>query len=154
MNKAAICGLCGAAAVMLGYWHAGQEARAQDQAAGLEVVEPSMHEFMEYVFEPFYKRLHAALASEPADKAGWKPVKGDALVLAEACNLLAARSPDDASTAQWRQLAAGVQREGKLLYEAAKKREYAPARQHYEAMLKRCNACHTAFADGKHQLTP
>ena len=29
-----------------------------------------MHEFMEYVFEPNYKRLKVVMASEPADNAG------------------------------------------------------------------------------------
>ena len=35
-------------------------------------VEKSMHEFMEYVFQPGYKRLKKNMASEPANKAAWK----------------------------------------------------------------------------------
>ena len=35
------------------------------------IVEDSMHEFMEYVFQPTYKRLKVSMATEPEDKAGW-----------------------------------------------------------------------------------
>ena len=62
-------------------------------------VEESMHEFMEYVFEPAYKRLKVAMAAAPADNAGWKAIKGDSLPLAEAGNLLLTRLPDDDAAA-------------------------------------------------------
>jgi hypothetical protein len=44
-------------------------------------VEMDMHEFMEYVFQPTYKRLKSSMASEPADNV-WKGIKSDALILA------------------------------------------------------------------------
>ncbi len=39
-----------------------------------------MHEFMEYMFQPTYKRLQKSIAAEPTDKAGWKGIKADSLV--------------------------------------------------------------------------
>ena len=43
---------------------------------------------------------------------------------------------------------------GGELYGAAKEKNYESARQHYTAMLLKCNSCHDEFADGEHQLTP
>ena len=112
-----------------------------------------MHEFMEYFFQPAYKRLKPLMATEPADKNAWKGIKADALILAEGGNLLLLRSPtDDAAT--WSELSAAVRESGGKVYEAAKKKDYKAARQHYEVMLNKCNACHDKFADGEHQLSP
>lgn len=116
-------------------------------------VEPDMHEFMEYVFEPGYKRLKVAMTAAPADAKGWKPIKGEALALAEACNLLLHRVPES-DGAKWTASAVGARDAGKAFYAAAKKKDFPAAQAAYGAMLKQCNTCHTDFADGKHQLMP
>ncbi len=128
-------------------------AAAPSAQAGPAPVEPDMHEFMEYVFQPTYKRLKLAMAAEPADKAGWKGIKADSLILAEGGNLLLLHKPE-ADAATWNELSVAVRESGGAMYQAAKKKEFAPARQHYEAMLKKCNACHDKFAGGEHQLMP
>ena len=118
-------------------------------------VEPSMHEFMEYVFEEPYKRLKTTMASEPANKGAWKGIKSDALILAEAGNLLLLRDSDAGDdAAAWRKLSVAVRDAGGDFYQAARKRDYTAAKASYTALLKKCNACHDAFADGEHQLTP
>ena len=122
-------------------------------ADGAEIVEDSMHEFMEYVFQPTYRRLKASMASEPADKAGWKAVKSDALILAESCNLLFARTPDT-DAADWNRHAAASRTDGAKLYQAARGKDYAAATAAYQAMLNNCNACHRQFENGKHILAP
>jgi len=116
-------------------------------------VEEDMHEFMEYVFQPPYKRLKAALASEPADKNAWKPIKSDSLILAESANLLLSRVPADDGQ-DWIAHAIAVRSAGSDLYQAAKKRDYAATRSSFGSMLTKCNACHEQFEDGKHILTP
>lgn len=130
---------------------------ADDAQAAVEPelvpVEPDMHEFMEYVFEPGYKRLRADMAQEPADKAGWKGIKGDALSLAEGGNLLIMRAPEEEG-ATWKKLSSEVRSHGKQLYVAAKARDYGAAKTAYTSMLKSCNACHDEFAGGEHQLQP
>ena len=123
-------------------------ARAQPQP-----VEPSMHEFMEYVFQPTYKRLKSSMASEPADNNSWKAIKADSLTLAEATNLLLARLPEKDGDS-WSELSIAVRDAGSGLYQAAKKKDYKTTRQQYETMLTKCNACHNHFAKGEHQLTP
>jgi cytochrome c553 len=116
-------------------------------------VEKDMHEFMEYVFQPTYKRLKLSIASEPTDKGAWKGIKADALILTEGGNLLLLRKPKE-NVAIWDELSAAVRESGGDLYLSAKKKDYPSARQHYESMLTKCNACHDKFADGKHQLSP
>jgi hypothetical protein len=116
-------------------------------------VEESMHEFMEYVFEPAYKRLKVAMAAAPTDNAGWKAIKGDSLPLAEAGNLLLTRLPDD-DAAAWAGHSAKVRDFGGQLYGAAKKKDFPAARKAYESMIQNCNACHDQFAGGSHILKP
>ncbi|MFG0332592.1 MAG: hypothetical protein ACF8TS_04440 [Maioricimonas sp. JB049] len=131
---------------------------AADDAAGdaaVVAVEDDMHEFMEYVFEPTFKRLKTAMASEPKGNAGWKTIKSDALILAEGGNLLLSRSPEDKDEADtWAKLSVAVRKSGGDLYTAAKKREYKDARTAYETMIRHCNACHDEFAGGEYQLSP
>ena len=119
----------------------------------LKPVEKSMHEFMEYVFQPTYRRLKVSMATEPADKKGWKAIKADSLVLAESCNLLLIRIPKEDGKA-WAGYAQSTRELGGKLYHAARKKDYAAAQSNYKAMLTQCNACHKKFDNGKHQLTP
>lgn len=117
------------------------------------VVEDDMHEFMEYYFQPTYKRLKAVMAKEPADAKGWKPIKADSLILAEGGNLLLHRMPKKGGDL-WRKLSIAVRTEGGKFYHAAQKKNWKDSRAHYERMLKNCNACHQEFARGKYQLAP
>jgi hypothetical protein len=134
--------------------HAEAEAAASSaQQAAPKPVEDDMHEFMEYVFQPTYLRLKASMAAAPADNAGWKAVKADALVLAEGGNLLLLRKPEE-DAAAWNATSAAVRELGSMLYQAAKQKDYPNARKHYEAMLLKCNRCHDKFAGGEHQLAP
>jgi hypothetical protein len=125
------------------------------KSAGMkpQPVDESMHHFMEYVFEPNYKRLRAGMAGAPKDKKAWKAIKGDALTLAECANLLLMRVPDE-DAAAWRKRSVAVRTHGGELYQAARKSDYSAARKAYVTMLNNCNACHKQFADGKHQLQP
>ena len=128
-----------------------------DEADSAEVrphpVDEDMHHFMEYVFEPNYKRLRASMADAPQDKQTWKAIKGDALTLAECANLLLLRVPDEGAK-DWRQQSVAVRAHGAELYQAARQSNYDSAHKAFVAMLHRCNACHKQFADGKHQLQP
>jgi hypothetical protein len=124
-----------------------------DSAAAAVPVEGDMHEFMEYVFEPPYKRLKAALAGETLDKAAFKTVKSDGLILAEGGNLLLMRSPEK-DAAAWKERAIAVREAGAELYRAGKAKDADASRKTFAALLKNCNACHDQFADGEHQLSP
>lgn len=116
-------------------------------------VEDSMHEFMEYVFQPTYLRLKASMVTAPVDNKGWKAVKSDSLILAESCNLLFARKPDEHGD-DWTSHAAASKTHGAELYNAAKEKNFEAATTAYKTMLNNCNACHKQFEDGKHILQP
>lgn len=134
---------------------AAQAAAAQTDAAEPQpaAVDDSMHHFMEYLYQPRIAQLKSALAEPIADKAGWKPVKEASLTLAEGANLLLLRAPEKGRES-WQTLSAAVRDDGGQLYQAARASDFTRARVHYEKMLQNCNACHQAFAEGKHQLEP
>jgi hypothetical protein len=158
-NHFGVCAVACAAALGALLWLSSQSNRsamADEQARAKPAAEPvddSMHHFMEYIYEPAFKRLKPALAKDPADKQAWKAIKGDALTVAECANLLLARAPDEGGDA-WRELSVAVRTDGGALYQAARQSDYAAARAAYRKMINNCNACHTKFADGKHQLEP
>lgn len=121
--------------------------------AAPKIVEDSMHEFMEYVFQPTYRRLKVSMAETPADNKGWKAIKSDSLILAESCNLLFVRKPDHDADA-WAAHAAASREDGAALYKAAREKDFKMASSAYRSMLKNCNACHRQFEDGRHILEP
>jgi hypothetical protein len=127
----------------------------REQRPKPEPVEPDMHEFMEYLFQPTYVRLKGAMEEEPEDDDGatWGTVKSGALILAEGGNLIMLRGPEEERGA-WDTHAAAVRSAGGQLYRAAKEKDFDAATAHYEVMLTACNACHDEFADGEHQLSP
>jgi len=116
-------------------------------------VEPDMHEFMEYVFQPTFRRLKPAMATAPTDNKIWKAIKADALILAEGGNLLLMREPQD-DIADWMNHSVEVRDFGGEFYRAARAKDHTTARKHYEAMIESCNACHHQFANGEHILAP
>lgn len=126
---------------------------AKSAGTSQQPVADDMHHFMEYVFEPNYKRLKAGMADETNDKKAWKAIKGDSLTLAEGANLLLIRVPDEGAH-EWRKLSVAVRAHGGELYQAARKSDYTAARKAYVMMLNKCNTCHKQFADGEHQLEP
>jgi hypothetical protein len=116
-------------------------------------VEESMHEFMEYVFQPTYLRLKQSMAAAPADNKGWKAIKSDSLILAESCNLLFSRAPGEHGE-DWIGHAKASKEHGAKLYGAARAKDFEAATAAYKTMLDSCNACHKQFENGKHILTP
>jgi len=116
-------------------------------------VEDSMHEFMEYVFQPTYLRLKQSMTVAPADNKGWKAIKSDSLILAESCNLLFSRKPTEHGD-DWVKHAIASKEQGANLYNAAKAKDFDSASAAYKAMLTNCNACHKQFEEGKHILQP
>lgn len=130
-----------------------QSSPSSDQKETTVPVEPDMHEFMEYVFQPTFKHLKSAMAAAPSDNQGWKAIKADSLILAEGGNLLLIRQPQ-ADTAEWTKHSVQVRDIGGQLYRAAKAKDFTASRRHYETMIQHCNACHRQYADGEHLQTP
>jgi hypothetical protein len=142
-----------AAAAWLSTGFSPNAAAQADKKDAARPVESDMHEFMEYVFEPTFKRLKPAMSSAPSENKGWKAIKADSLLLAEAGNLLLIRQPEK-DAADWVKHSVQVRDLGGQLYEAAKAKDFAAARKHYQAMIESCNACHKQFASGDYTLAP
>ena len=147
-----------AAVLALMAWVAGPRSgssvfAAEKSPTAAKPVVDSMHQFMEYVFEPVFHRLKEQMAKPPQDKAAWGEVKSCSLILAEAGNLLLMRLPKENAQA-WKSLSCEQRESGGQLYLAARKRDFEAARKHYAVMVTKCNACHTKFAEGEHQLEP
>lgn len=128
----------------------------QEETPAADPFQPvdNMHHFMEYISEPSYKGLKAALATQPKGRKGWSPIKSGALILAETSALVAERVPEGADaekTKQWKQISLEVYNAGKALYGSVG--DYEQAKKHYSVMIDNCNRCHQTFADGKYQLT-
>lgn len=132
---------------------AGTAQTAESESGKIKPVEVSMHDFMEGMFQAPYRRLKPAIAAAPADNAGWKMLRSDALILAEGCNLLLTRLPEK-NVEDWIKHSEASRDAGESLVKAAKKKDFAAARAAYEKMLTNCNACHKQFEEGKHILEP
>jgi hypothetical protein len=133
-----------------------QLVQAHDQAATeikVAPVETNMHELMEYVFQPTFKRLKPAMAPTQAAEPAWKAIKSDSLILAESTNLLLLHTAPK-EPARWNETSAAVRESASQLYRAARQRDFAASRKAYEQMLTSCNACHKEFAGGRHMLAP
>jgi hypothetical protein len=120
---------------------------------GYVPVETDMHELMEYIFQPAFKRLKPAMENEPVDNSAWKTIKAEALTLAEGGNLILMRAPEEEKVI-WTLHGTKVRGHGRIMYQAAKAKDFKLASQHYRMMLISCNACHYKFAGGEHILTP
>ena len=116
-------------------------------------VEQSMHELMEYVFEEPFKRLKANLPGETHDRAYFRALKSDSLILAEGGNMLLMRLPKE-DAAAWAELSLAVRGEATALYQAGRAKDVDAARKLFKSMVLKCNACHDQFAAGEHQLEP
>ena len=57
----------------------------------------NMHHFMEYISQPSYQALKDGLATEPADRQAWRPLKTHALILAETIAIVSGRAPEKAT---------------------------------------------------------
>ena len=146
--------LCGVAAIVFqGSATAGYSPVISPSEGDVVPVEDSMHEFMEYVFQPTYLRLKQSMAAAPADNKGWKAIKSDSLILAESCNLLFGRKPAEHGE-DWLKHATASKEFGVKLYGAAKAKKFDDATAAYKTMLDNCNACHKQFEEGKHILQP
>lgn len=148
-----VVGFVGGAWMLLAAQGPAPVSAAESQPSGQVAVEESMHEFMEYVYQPTYVRLKNTMAGLSGEKPDWKLAKADSLILAESGNLLLLRGPKE-DREMWAQLSIATRDSGKELYQAARAKDATKAKAAYTTLIERCNACHDHFADGEHQLEP
>lgn len=104
------------------------------------------YETMDYLFEPAYEALKAAVATEPEGRQQWRAIYTNSFAIAEMSNLLFSRSDADyMSEEDWPKMAAQSREAAKALGEAVREQDYALITKRFNALRESCNACHTRF---------
>ncbi|MDP1563220.1 MAG: hypothetical protein Q8M16_17710 [Pirellulaceae bacterium] len=124
-----------------------------DDDDALQPIDVSMHDLMEGMFQAPYRRLKVAMEKEPTDGPAWKALRSDALILAEASNMLILRKPETDVEA-WIKYSVDARSAGAEVVKSAKKQDFTASKAAYVTMLDHCNACHKQFEKGKHILKP
>jgi cytochrome c556 len=101
---------------------------------------------MEGLADPNTKALGKLLANKPKDAEGWAFARGQALLLAEAGNLLLMRPPRAAAgEAAWQTHSADLREQATNLARAAAAKDYLQARTALAGVGNACNRCHQTF---------
>lgn len=119
------------------------ESEKPKQESGFAAVD-NMHHFMEYINEPVYESLKAAIEDGPPAKKNWGKIKSSSLILAETSILLANRT-DFKAEASWRATSLQLHQTGKALYQAARKKNLELTQKHFAEMTKSCSKCHEEY---------
>ncbi|MBN9123009.1 MAG: cytochrome c [Planctomycetes bacterium] len=101
---------------------------------------------MEGLADPNTRALGKLLAAKPKDAEAWNFARGQALLLAEAGNLLLMRPPrTKAGEEAWQTHAAELRDSAAGLARAAAAKDYLQARTALAGVGNACNRCHQTF---------
>lgn len=101
---------------------------------------------MEGLADPNTQALGKLLANKPKDAEAWAFARGQALLLAEAGNLLLMRPPrNKAGEEAWQTHAADLRDQATGLARAAAAKDYLQARTALAGVGNACNRCHQTF---------
>ncbi len=104
---------------------------------------------MEGIADPNTKALGKLFAVKPKDAEGWAFARGQALLLAEAGNLLMMRPPKTkAGEESWLTHAAELRESATAVARAAAAKDYLQARTSLAGVANACNRCHQTFRVG------
>jgi hypothetical protein len=104
---------------------------------------------MEGLADPNTRALGKLLAAKPKDAEAWAFARGQALLLAEAGNLLLMRPPKTrAGEEAWLTHAADLRESATGLARAAAAKDYLQARTALAGVGNACNRCHQTFRTG------
>ena len=142
---AAVVFACGA--VFLSFAHS-QPQPAKKPPPKLEPVAETKL-LMEGLADPNTRALGKLLAAKPKDAEAWAFARGQALLLAEAGNLLLMRPPKTkAGEESWLTDAADLRESATSLARAAAAKDYLQARTALAGVGNACNRCHQTFRVG------
>jgi len=100
---------------------------------------------MEGLADANYRSLSKRLKARPTDNETWMFARGQALLIAEAGNLLLLRPPRNEGRDTWMKLAMAMRDQAGSLARAAGSRDYAKSKAELELLTAACNRCHTTF---------
>jgi hypothetical protein len=101
---------------------------------------------MEGLVNPNVRALGKLLREKPADAEAWGYARGQALLIAEAGNLLLIRPPKTPEGEEpWMKAAGELRDAGSALARAAAAKDYTKSRTALAAVANTCNRCHQTF---------
>lgn len=100
---------------------------------------------MEGLNQPNFKGMQQLLAKEPTTVEQWTFLRGQALLVAEAGNLLLLRPPKNQGDDSWQTLSAAQRSAATRLARAASNRDYVRSRVALADLANACNKCHRTF---------
>ncbi|MEZ6091659.1 MAG: hypothetical protein R3C05_27325 [Pirellulaceae bacterium] len=105
----------------------------------------SIRHSMEHIINPAFEALHEAIQSRPIPKIEWDTIKGKAVTLSEAGNLLRQRGAKDDQ--RWIAESDKLRNRSRMLFEATENRDLSAAMEHVNAINESCTNCHRQFRD-------
>ncbi len=101
---------------------------------------------MEGMVNPNFEGLKGLLKEKPADADTWRIARGQAILVAEAGNLLLIRPPRTrVAQDAWAPRAVELREAGVRLAQAAGTKDYVAARAGLANLANACNRCHESF---------
>ncbi len=133
---------------VLTLWQAGH---AQPQAQPTAKVTPKLEPIaetkllMEGLALANFKGLERHLGQKPADAQVWVFARGQALLIAEAANLLMMRPPQKEGQAAWFEKATLLRSRAAELAQSIAKKDFDQSRVGLSLLADACNRCHQTF---------
>jgi hypothetical protein len=100
---------------------------------------------MEAINQANFKGLERLLLQKPEGAEAWTFARGQALLIAEAGNLLMLRPPRTEGRATWLERSADLRASATRLGRAVADQDYGRSRANLFALAKSCNQCHQTF---------
>src|SRR5437764_14655 len=95
--------------------------------------------------EGYFKGMERLLKDKPADGETWTFVRGQALLVGEAGNLLMLRPPKNGGQDAWMDRAAELRESATALARAAAARDFDKSQRALVSLANVCNRCHQTF---------
>jgi hypothetical protein len=100
---------------------------------------------MEGIAHTNYRGLERILSQKPPEEQGWKFARGQALLLAEAANLLMLRPPSNEGTNVWFDQSMKLRAQAKQLAVTIAARDLEKSKAQLVQLAGSCNRCHQTF---------
>lgn len=100
---------------------------------------------MEGLLHANYRGVNKLLARPPADLDTWVFARGQAILIAEAGNLLLLRPPRGTARDTWMKLAMDMRTQATALARQVAAKDHAGTKVGLARLTDSCNRCHTAF---------
>ena len=100
---------------------------------------------MDGIAHPNYQGLERILKNKPKNAEAWKYARGQAILIAEAGNLLLLRPPKNQGAKLWSQRSVELREASTQLARSLAKQNFATSQLDFKLVANVCNRCHHNF---------